>query len=327
MAAFAASVAASTGLSQETRYPLTLENCGQELIFDAAPETTVTVGQSTTEILYLLGLGNHVAATSVWFNPVLPEFEGLNARIDRLSDDDPSFESILEEQPDLVTVMHDWLVGEDGIVATREMFHDADVPTYVMPTDCEEQDSPGGEDAFTPDQLYRGIEELANIYDAREEGAALIADLQAREASAVAGVEALNLPEGTSAIVWFSSADIYAAPYVAGQQGVPAYMMDRLGIENIVQSDRKWPTLDWEDIALADPSVIILAEMNRRRFAADDIERKLEFLMTDPVTRKMTAVREGRIIIIDAHALSPTVRAIYALEEIVNALAEFDLSE
>ena len=49
--------------------------------------------------------------------------------------------------------------------------------------------------------------------------------------------------------------------------------------------------------------------------------------MNDPVAREMTAVKEGRIITMDAHAMDPTVRAIYALETMADALSGFDLAE
>ena len=65
--------------------------------------------------------------------------------------------------------------------------------------------------------------------------------------------------------------------------------------------------------------------MNRRRFPADDVEMKRQFLMNDPVASEMTAVKEGRIITIDAHAMSPTVRAIYALGQVAEALEGYNL--
>ena len=73
----AATLLAGTALplqAQETTYPLTVTNCGVEVSFDAAPDSAVTIGQSATEILYSLGLAPKVAGTSVWFNPVLPEY-------------------------------------------------------------------------------------------------------------------------------------------------------------------------------------------------------------------------------------------------------------
>lgn len=316
--------------ADKTTYPLTVSNCGFEQVFDAAPETTVTVGQSTTELLYLLGVGDKVAGTSVWFNPVLPEFQELNDKIERLADNDPSFESIVSKRPDLVTVMYEWHVGAEGIVATRGMFNDVGVPTYVMPTDCESKDNLVGLDGtrselFSTAQLYKAISQLAEIYDVQSKGADLISDLQETEARAIEKAQGLNLPEGTSGLFWFSSADLDVDPYVAGQQGVPAYMMDKLGVENVVASDEEWPTVGWETLAKADPSFIVIAEMNRRRFPADDVAKKLEFLKTDPVASEMTAVKEGRIITIDAHAMSPTVRAIYALDQVAGALEGYGL--
>ena len=316
--------------AQQTEYPLTVSNCGFDQTFDAAPNATVTVGQSTTELLYLLGLGEKVAGTSVWFNPVLPQFAGLNAGIERLADNDPSFESVVNKKPDLVTVMYEWHVGSEGIVATRDMFHDVGVPTYVMPTDCESKDNLVGGDGtrselFSTEQLYKAISQLSLIYDVQSNGVELIESLKASEADAIAQAQALNLPTGTSALFWFSSSDMEADPYVAGRQGVPAYMMDKLGVDNVVTSDEEWPLVGWETLAKADPSFIVIAEMNRRRFPADDVEMKRQFLMNDPVASEMTAVKEGRIITIDAHAMSPTVRAIYALGQVAEALEGYNL--
>src|SRR3546814_586071 len=119
--------------------------------------------------------------------------------------------------------------------------------------------------------------------------------------------QSIDLPEMT-AVFWFSSADMEIDPYVAGRKGAPGYIMDKLGIDNVIQSDEEWPTVGWESIAKSDPTVIVIAEMDRRRFPADDVEKKLAFLKTDPVAEEMTAVREGRIIVMDAHAMSATMR-------------------
>ena len=212
-----ASLAASTALGAETDYPLTIDNCGHTLSFDTAPQTTVTIGQSTTEILYLLGQQDRIAGTSVWFSPVLPEFKETNDAIERLADNDPSFESVLGKRPDLVTVMYEWHVGPEGMVGTRDSFHEVGVPTYVMPTDCAAKDNSVGADGtrselFTTQQLYTSIEELALIYNAQDAGATLLADLQSREAKAVEKAKSLNLPQGTSALFWFSSSEMSADP-------------------------------------------------------------------------------------------------------------------
>jgi iron complex transport system substrate-binding protein len=332
LGAVAALAIVSPAKAEATLYPLTLTNCRLEITFDAAPASAVTLGQSATEILYSLGLAPKVTGTAVWFNPVLPEFAEANARIERLADNDPSFETVVAKKPGLVAAQYEWHVGEAGIVGTREMFHDLGIPTYILPADCDTKDNSTGGDgtrvgAFSTASVYKGIRELAAIFDVQEAGENLVSDLKAREAEAIARAGALDLPDDLSAVFWFSSADLEIDPYVAGRLGAPGYMMSKLGIRNVIESDEEWPTVGWESIAKSDPDVIVIAYMDRRRFPADDIEKKLEFLRNDPVASQMTAVRKGRIIRMDAHAMSATLRTIHGLDALSRALADQSFAE
>lgn len=146
-------------------------------------------------------------------------------------------------------------------------------------------------------------------------------------AAAVEKAKALNLPDDLSAVFWYSSADIEIDPYVAGAYGVPGWMLSTLGVKNVVDSAEEWPTVGWETIVTADPTFIVAAEMNRRRFPADDIAVKREFLTSDPVAKEMSAVKADRILTIEANAMDPSIRSIYALERLADALAGFDLAK
>ncbi|MEG2632797.1 MAG: ABC transporter substrate-binding protein, partial [Comamonas sp.] len=96
-------------------------------------------------------------------------------------------------------------------------------------------------------------------------------------------------------------------------------MMQTLGLRNIVTSAEEWPTVGWETIAKANPSILIIARMDRRRFPADDYRKKLEFLKNDPVTRHMDAVKNNRIVIVDADALQGSIRMVDGIEQIAQA--------
>lgn len=306
-------------------FPLTIENCGQSVTFEAPAAASVTVGQAATEVLYALGLGDKVLGTSVWFNDVLPEYADVNAKVERLADNDPSFESVVAKRPGLVAAQYEWHVGPEGVVAKREQFHDLGIPTYVMPADCVGKDNTTGGDGtrtqmFTTESLYQGIEELAAIFGEAEKGAELVADYKAREAAAVAKAKEVALDDA-SAVFWFSSPELESDPFVAGQKGAPGYMMQQLGLRNVIETDEEWPTVGWETIAKANPTVIVIARMDRRRFAADDYEKKLEFLRTDPVASQMDAVKNGRIVVMDAQAMDATIRAIPALENLAAELS------
>ncbi|MGO4853270.1 ABC transporter substrate-binding protein [Phaeovulum sp. W22_SRMD_FR3] len=322
-AVLALSAATAAGAA-ETRYPLTLDNCGHVLTIPARPDNVVSIGQSTTEILYALGQADRMAGTALWFNAVLPAYEAQNARVARISDNMPSFEAVVNKRPGFVPTMFEWMIGAQGAVGTRPQFADLGIPAYVMPTDCEGKDNLVGADGtrlapFDIGTLWKSIAQMAEVMDAQDAGAALIADLQARDAAVVARAQAMALPDA-SAAVWFSSADLELDPYMAGGMGVPAWMLARLGLRNVVTSDEEWPTVGWETIARADPSVLIIARMDRRRFPADDVAEKLRFLQSDPVTRQMTAVREGRIVVLDAEAMHPGIRLIDGLEVLAEGM-------
>ena len=321
-----------SGLAQAgaTHYPLTIDNCGAVQTFAQAPQRAVTIGQAGTEMLYALGLGDRLVGTSLWFNDVLAQYKVQNDKVERLADNDPSFEAVIGKRPQLVAVQLEWMVGPQGVVGTREQFHELNIPTYLMPSDCEGKDNLVGADGtrlepFRIDSIYNSISQLAEIFDVQARGERLNSELKARLAKAAATVKGKDLKD-TSALFWFSSADLDIDPYVAGRKGIPDYMLQTLGVRNVVQSDEEWPTVGWETIAKANPTFLVIARMDRRRFPADDYQKKLEFLRSDPVTRNMDAVRHNRIVILDAHAMQASTRLFSGMETLASAINGFDLA-
>lgn len=316
-----------TGLAQAaaTHYPLTIDNCGKPQTFAQAPQRAVTIGQAGTELLYALGLGDKLAGTSLWFNNVLPEYQAVNAKVPRLADNEPSFEAVVGKHPQLVAVQFKWMVGAQGSVATREQFDELKIPTYVLPSDCEGKDNLVGADgtrlqAFQVDSIYKSVSQLAEIFDVQDRGAALNAELQGHLDSARARLAGKDL-SATTALFWFSSADLHIDPYVAGRQGVADFMLRTLGVRNVVESSEEWPSVGWETLAKANPTWLIIARMDRRRFPADDYQKKLEFLRSDPVTRNMDAVKHDRIIILDADAMQAGIRLFRGVQTLSTAFA------
>jgi iron complex transport system substrate-binding protein len=313
-----------------TVYPLTIENCGSTLTFQHAPTRTVTIGQAGTEMLYAMGLGDKVVGTSLWFNNVLAKYKPQDDKIERLADNEPSFESVIGKRPELVAVELEWMVGPQGAVGTREQFHELKIPTYLLPSDCEAKDNLVGADGtrlapFRIETIYKSVSQLAQIFDVQERGQRLNDELKASLAKSIATAQGKQLKDA-SALVWFSSAQMDIEPFVAGHKGVPDFMLSTLGMRNVVASDEEWPTVGWETIAKANPTFLVIARMDRRRFPADDYEKKLAFLRSDPVTRNMDAVKHNRIIILDAMAMQASLRMFDGIEQLATAINGYDLS-
>jgi iron complex transport system substrate-binding protein len=318
---------AATG--KPTNYPLTIENCGTIVTFEKAPERVVSIGQSSTEILLSLGLARKIVGTAVWVGPVLEGYESENTEIKRLADNEPSFESVVGQEPDLVTAQFESHVGPNGTVGTREQFAELSIPTYVSPADCVAKDNSDGGDGvrkemFTMDLVYKEIRDLARIFDVNDRGEALVATFKEREAEAIA--KTAGNAADVSVVFWFSSPQVDGDAYVAGRNGAPAYILEALGARNIITTEEEWPLVSWESIAGANPGVIVIAEMDRRRYAADDPAVKRHFLETDPVTSKLAAVLRKRFVMMDAQSMNPTIRTINGIETLAEAIETFGLA-
>ncbi len=314
-----------------TQYPLTINNCGQKITFEKAPAKIVSIGQGMTEILLSLGLADKIAGTAVWVGPVLPQYAEANSKIPRLADNDPSFESVVGKEPDLVAAEFEWHVGPQGAVGKREQFSALGINTYIAPTDCVAKVNTDGGDGvrkelFTMDLVYQEIDELAQIFDVKDRGDALIADLKTREANAVAsiaGARSKDLP----IVFWFSSKEVNGDAYIAGKNSAPAYILKTLGARNVVTTEEEWPLVGWETIAQANPAVIVIATMDRRRYAADDPKVKLDFLEKDPVTSELDAVKNKHFVMMDAQSMNPTIRTIDGIEILAKGIKSFGLAQ
>ncbi len=325
-----ASLAASAQ-ADSTTYPLTLENCGRQITFDHAPTRVVSIGQSSTEILLSLGLGEKIVGTAVWFSPVLKQFEAENAKIKRLADNDPSFESVVKEKPDLVSAQYEWHVGPQGSVGTRDQFADLKIPTYIAPADCVAKDNTGGGDSvrlemFTMDLIYQQIRDFATIFDVQDRGETLVADLKKREADAVATASGIA-SKGVTMAFWFSSPKLPGDSYIAGVNGGAGYIMHVLGAKDIIDLKDEWPLVSWERVTSANPTVLVVGEMSRRRHQGDSAKAKMKFLETDPVASRMEAVQKKRIVTMDVQGMDPGIRIIDGIEAVATALKSFGLTQ
>ncbi|MCD1618132.1 ABC transporter substrate-binding protein [Salipiger marinus] len=323
-----AAAAFCTALQAEpTRYPLTLENCGQQVTFDKAPERAVALGQNSAEILLLLGLEDRMAATAFWPNSVLPELEEANSKVDVLTVEFPTLEAVLSKQPDFVPAMLLTLMGPDSKVAKREDFEKLDIPTYLSPSACttalDAHDAYGSRDnLWTMDLLYQEIDDLSRIFDVAERGEALIAEFKEREARLRADF-ARN--EDLTFLFWFSSPSPADDAYLGGGNGPSGYIADILGGTNALQTEAEWPTLGWEGIMAANPAVFVATQVDRDRWELDNAEAKIAYLTSDPTVSQMEAVQAGRIVVMSGAAMNPSIRTLYGAEELAEQLKTLDL--
>nr|WP_189863870.1 ABC transporter substrate-binding protein [Streptomyces poonensis] len=303
---------------------VSLTNCGHTVRVGAPPERAVSLNQGTTEIMLSLGLADRMVGTATWTDPVLKGLEEDNRKVKRLADNAPSFERVLDTDPDFVAASFVSTLGKGG-VATREQFGKLGVPTYVSPSDCAGKDNSGDgdgarKDALTMDAVYREVRDLAEVFGVEEKGEELVTSLERRMKKATAGVDA----SGVTLMYWFANSE---SPYMAGCCGAPGIMTRALGAKNVFDDTHdEWPQINWETVAERDPDVLVIGDLTRRSQTAETAEKKIEFLESNAVTKNMTAVRKKRYVLLSGQALNPTVRTVEGVERIASALREYGLA-
>lgn len=307
-------------------YPVTFDNCGHKVIVKSAPKRAVSLNQGTTEILLSIGLADRMAGTATWTDPVLKGLEKANASVPRLADNNPSFEKVLDAEPDFVTASFVSTLGKGG-VATREQFEKLGVPTYVSPSDCsvgKDNDSGGDGSRSTPltlDAVYGEIRDLARAFGVEERGERLVAGLKKRVSTATAGLHASDV----SLMYWFANSQ---SPYLAGCCGAPGAITRAVDAKNAFADTRdEWPQIGWETVADRDPDVIVIGDLTRRQQTAETAEAKIRFLETDPATRNLTAVKKKRYVLLSGQAMNPSIRTIEGIEKVAAGLRDFGFAK
>ncbi|MFB7543251.1 ABC transporter substrate-binding protein [Streptomyces zaomyceticus] len=307
-------------------FPLTLaDNCGQRVTVDRPPKRAVALDQGAAEIMLSLGLADRMAGTATWTDPVLKGLEEENAKVPRLADRYPSFEKVLDAEPDFAAASFTYTLGKGG-VAPRERFEKLGVPTYLSPTDCVGKDNSGDGDGvrtapLTMETVYGEIRDLARVFAVPERGEKLVAELKSRVVRATAAGDF----GGVTVLYWFANAE---SPYMAGCCGAPGIVTNALGAKNVFDDTRaEWPQINWETVADRDPDVLVIGDLTRRSQSAESAAKKIEFLESDPVTRNMTAVRKKRYVLLSGQAMNPTLRTVEGVEKVAAALRSYGLAK
>jgi len=290
-------------------YPLTIDNCGTEVTFAAAPERVVAIKSTSIETMLALGLEDRLIGTAFSDGEPAAAWADRAAGVPVISDRVPGQEATLDLEPDLVFAGWESNVTADG-AGDRETLAALGVNTYVSPSACQE---PGYQpNPLTFDDVFADIAEVGAIFDVADRARELI-DTQRQT------LDALTADDRGLTALWFSSGS--DTPFVGAGIGAPQMMMDAAGLTNIAADiDETWSSLSWEVVVDANPDVIVLVDS-----AWGSTQKKIGVLESNPATADLPAVREGRYLVVPFPAGEAGVRNVEAVESMLTQLAELDL--
>lgn len=287
--------------------PEAITNCGQRLSVAELPQRAVSLEQNATEILLSLGLADRMAGTSYQTDPVLPALKDDYEKVPVLAKLYPAREAVLQAEPDFLYSTFTSAYAADA-AGPRADHAELGVPAYLSPFACEKPAD--GRTSVSFDGLFAEIREVATLFGVADRGEELVQQQQKRLDAAVGTAD---VPQGTTALWYYSGT---STPYVAGQNGLPAAISTLLGLKNVYDdATQTWPAGSWETIATRDPDVIVVADLTRGG-DGDSAESKIRFLKGNPVTSKLTAVRENRFITVSGSSMDPSIRNVDAVEKV-----------
>ncbi|MCA1188185.1 MULTISPECIES: ABC transporter substrate-binding protein [unclassified Saccharopolyspora] len=297
----------------------TLHNCGTEVTVAEPPRRAVSLNQSTTEIMLSLGLADRMVGTATWTEPVDPPLAAANARVPKLAENTPSFESVLDTEPDIVLGAYQAMFTDER-VADRERFTELGVPTYLSPSNCLPEEAPLPEPVQLAD-IHQEVQDIADLFGVPERGRALNEQLRGRVEAARQKVAGLDSRGDISVLFWFARTE---SPYVAGSTGSPAIMARELGVRNAYDDvTSMWPQVSWEDVLARDPDLLVLGDLTRDG-EGDGLAAKERFLHEDPAVSRLAAVRDDHLLSMTGTELNISLRTVQGIERLADRLVELD---
>ncbi|MFI8453870.1 ABC transporter substrate-binding protein [Kitasatospora sp. NPDC085464] len=276
---------ASTG---SAHYPVTVQNCGEELTFPQKPARVVTNDVNITELMLSLGLADRMAGY------VMPDDKG---RVDKvpwkdgyqqtawLSKKVLTKEIALDARADLV--LAGWHYGfDEGSGVTPQAFKALGIDSYVLSESC--RSGRGTERGVMDplDALYTDLANLGEIFDVKDRADRLIADSRAR-------IAAVPQPERRPSVFLYDSGQ--DKPYTAGKFAAADEIIAKAGGTNIMGDlADTWVTAGWESVVQRDPEVIVIND-----YATPGAEEKRKFLKSFPPLAGVSAIRNDRIFVLD----------------------------
>jgi iron complex transport system substrate-binding protein len=296
-AAFATTPASST------TYPVTIENCGNTLTFDKAPERVASLYSVTTELLLRLGLADHIVAAANFGEPLPDDLQAAYQGLNLVGE---GFiipkEVLLSQKPDLVMDNQpDWFYSAENGFATVEEITGSGAQIYSITAKCG-----GGQVDATFDDIYTDIRNMGKIFGVSNQAEALITEMQAT-------VDAVTAKVAGQAPLQVMIYDAGEGPLGVFGPGSYDAILRLVGGENaFADLTESYAQVSIEAVASRQIDVVIVGGYDETGETRADFIRQ-----TFP---NMAAVKNDRVVVIEYGLMNPGVRNHLGVEAFAKAL-------
>ena len=296
----------SSGAVEPFAEPVTITNCDREATYDAPPQRIITMNHHVTETLVQMGAGDRIIGRAYVdrSTETLPEVAEEVEAIPGLADEYPTWEQIIDLEPDMVVGgMRSAFDEKEG--RSRDALEAEGIATFLFSEYCGE----GFPDLGMLETDYAQLGEVLGVQDgARELTEQITGDLtEIRQTLDDAGIT------GTPTFFYDSGEDV---PMTIGGVGVGQLVGEYAGADNIfVEGAKPYVKTTWEILGERQPEAIVVLD-----YGATSAEDKIAYLKAQPIMATTPAVREDRFVVIPLDDLFESSRIVTAADTIARGL-------
>ncbi|MEV8092351.1 ABC transporter substrate-binding protein [Streptomyces nigra] len=284
-------------------FPVTVDNCGVRTTYDRPPSRVVTIHQHPAELMLALGLKDRMVGTAFPDSAVLPELKEDYEAVPELARKEPSFEKVLDAEPDFVYGGYGSAFAEKK-GRSRTAFADAGIDTYLNREYC-------GKKKVTMEDTYDEVRTIGKIFGVPDRADKLVTDLKSRVGKAAGKVEG----EPEVPVFVYDSGD--KAAFTAGGKSLGTELIRLAGGENVFADlDDVFGDVSWEQVIERKPEVIAVYDYA----GAGSVEQKKRFLLSQPALADVPAVRNKRFVVLPLTATLVGIRSAYAVDDLARGL-------
>ncbi len=289
---------------------ITVDNCGEPLVFDTKPERIVVHDMNMTDMAFALGLQDSIVGlTGItgWYK-TSPDFDAQRGDIPELAPKYPTVENLVAVEPDMFFA--GWYYGmKPGGDVTPDTLEPFGIKTLVLTESCIHLNKDRPEASM--DLLFDDVLRLGTVMQVEDKATALVSGWKDQLAAIEAKTADLEKPR---VFLLDGPAD---APFTAGKYAIPDAMIAAAGGVNVTHDmDTSWGRTSWEAVAASNPEFLVLLDYQTGNGAADTFK----FLQEHPVMSQTDAVKNERWIGLRYEELTPGPANIEAIEKMATAM-------
>ncbi len=269
-------------------YPMTVtDDTDNKVEFKQEPTKIVSLMPSNTEILFALGLDDHVIG--VTDNDTYPE---AATKKDKVGGMELNIEKIISLKPD--AVFAHGMIAESAKSGIQQL-RDAGIPVFVV------------KNASNFDETYDTIKTIGKITNRSAKADQIVEDMQAK----VKDVQA-KVADVKKRNVFVENSD-EPEIYTAGKDTFMQEILNLANVKNVADDQSGWFKIDPEEIIKRDPDVYLIT-YNYVPNIVEKVKKRQGF-------KDLKAIKNDRVVQVDPDKTSrPGPRLAEGLEEVAKAV-------